>query len=93
MIDSFVKYFKIKKFKTEKFGEYHGNVISKGVRFSQKVAVTDIKKFCKSMGIKDTFYNFGNKKYIQSVAGMSGGGFNSVGEANSKNYDLFLTGE
>lgn len=93
LADLFVKFFKIKNCKRQKFGNYHNHSIGRWIRFKEKISFADLKRFCKAIGIQEVMYDFGNKKYIQSVAFISGGWLSEVVWAHNENYDLFLTGE
>lgn len=93
LLEEFLKYFKIKRYKQDKVCEYKGQTIGFGARFSKKIPIEEMHKFCKAIGIEEKFYNFWDKKYIQSVATVSGGGLNSVADAKKNNYDLYITWE
>jgi len=93
LLEEFLEYFKVKKVKQSKVCEYRGQTIGYGARFTKKIPVADMHKFCKAIGLEEKFYNFGDKEYIQSVATVSGGGLNSVADAKKDNYDLYITWE
>ena len=55
--------------------------------------MTKLRSFAKHIGIQYDFRNFGNKKYLQSVAFVSGSANDILTELMQKPYDLYITGE
>ncbi|MDD2515716.1 MAG: Nif3-like dinuclear metal center hexameric protein [Candidatus Gracilibacteria bacterium] len=94
IVNGIIETFGLKDYKIEEFGEYHGNTIGYGINFKNQIPIGNfVTKICKSLGFEDNFYNFGDKKTISSVAIISGGGGDDIGEAKIKNYDLYITGD
>ena len=93
LIEKFTTFFGIITYKRVPFGKDNGVFYSYAATFSKKVPVTELKSFCKHIGIVYDFRNYGNKKYIQSIAVMSGSANDVLLELFKKKYDLYITGE
>jgi putative NIF3 family GTP cyclohydrolase 1 type 2 len=90
---SFINFCGIAEPSIEKFGEYHGETIGYGVRFSEAITPEMIREFSDAIGFEFRFFNFGSHQTFSSMAVISGGGGEGILEASKKGYDLFITGE
>jgi dinuclear metal center YbgI/SA1388 family protein len=93
IVKSFIAFFKLKKYRIEEFGFYHWQSISFAIRFQEKIPFKKLEDFFKHMWFENVIYDFANKKYINSVAIVSGGGGSALAESVEKKYDIFLIGE
>lgn len=93
LIEKFTTFFGIKNFKRVPFGKDNWVFYGYAATFTKKVPVTELKKFCKHIGIAYDLRNYGDKKYIQSIAILSGSANGVLPELFKKKYDLYITGE
>ena len=93
LVNEFIKYFKIEKYGIKKFWDYHGQKIWFWLIFDDKIEMKNLPWFCKKIWIQNQIYNFWNKKFINSLAVVSGWWMWEISQAKNENYDVFLTGE
>jgi len=78
---------------TNDFGEYHGSIIGKEVRFSSPVPLTQIVNDMKrKLNCEVRAWEFG-KKRVCRMGYVSGGGLSLLDQAIEAGYDAFITGE
>lgn len=78
----------------EKFWEYKGYNIGYGIKFKNKLHVSNlVTPYAEQMQLLKKFYNFWNKTYFNSISFVSGGALNSMHEAKEKEYDVLVTWE
>jgi dinuclear metal center YbgI/SA1388 family protein len=76
------------------FGDYKWTDIGFILESKTPVPVAGIlMPYCSQMQLVKEFYNFWNKENISSIAIVSGGAWDLVREAHTKNIDLFVTWE
>jgi len=75
------------------FGEYHGTIIGKEVRFEEPISVPKIVRCLQeSLGCEPRVWNFGPEK-VRRLGYVSGGGLSILQQAIEAGMDAFVTGE
>ncbi len=75
------------------FGEYHGSVIGKEIRFQESILLSElVEQFEKRLDCETTLWNFGPEK-ISRLGCVSGGAISFLDQAIRLHFDAFVTGE
>ena len=93
---AFIHIFGIREedYELESFWEYHGYTIWYGIKFKNKLHVSNlVTPYAEQMQLSKKFYNFWNLTTFDSICFVSGGALNSMHEAKLKGYDVLVTWE
>lgn len=75
------------------FGDYHGNILGKEIRFDKPVNLLDIAdQLAEKLHCEPLVWDFGPKT-IQYMGYVSGGGIKMLEQAIDAGMDLYITGE
>lgn len=82
------------EYSIEPFWEYNSNTIWFWLRFDNKIHISSLQTmYADTLQLQKKLYNFANHNFISSIAFVSWWGWEEIKEANTKEYNLFLTWE